>query len=73
GGPSGAALRGSAGAGAVVLGWGALLVAGAVLDVPYALAVVAETLLVAGLLALAVRGGGSDRAESAAVPVTALV
>ncbi|MDP9948175.1 MULTISPECIES: SCO7613 C-terminal domain-containing membrane protein [Streptomyces] len=73
GGPSGAALRGSAGAGAVVLGWGALLVAGAVLDVPYALAVVAETLLVAGLLALAVRGGGSDRAGSAAVPVTALV
>ncbi|MFE9460264.1 SCO7613 C-terminal domain-containing membrane protein [Streptomyces californicus] len=72
-GPSGAALRGAAGAGAVVLGWGALLVSGAVLDVPYALAVVAETLLVAGLLALAVRGTGSGRAESTALPVTALV
>ncbi|MFH9608771.1 SCO7613 C-terminal domain-containing membrane protein [Streptomyces sp. NPDC017448] len=57
--PSGAALRGAAGAGAVALGWGALLVAGAVLDVPYALAVFAQTLLVAALLALAVRGTGS--------------
>ncbi|EWS90479.1 hypothetical protein SSIG_00826 [Streptomyces filamentosus NRRL 11379] len=71
--PSGAALRGSAGAGAAVLGWGALLLAGAVLDVPYAVAVAGETALVAGLLALAVRGTGSGREGSAAVPVTALV
>ncbi|MFI2084429.1 SCO7613 C-terminal domain-containing membrane protein [Streptomyces rubiginosohelvolus] len=71
--PSGAALRGAAGAGAAVLGWGALLLAGAVLDVPYAVAVAGETLLVAGLLALAVRGAGSGRDASAAVPVTALV
>ncbi|MGW8987260.1 SCO7613 C-terminal domain-containing membrane protein [Streptomyces parvus] len=71
--PSGAALRGAAGAGAAVLGWGALLLAGAVLDVPYAVAVAGETALVAGLLALAVRGTGSGREGSAAVPVTALV
>ncbi|MCT6780972.1 hypothetical protein LXH09_30495 [Streptomyces sp. CS7] len=71
--PSGAALRGAAGAGAAVLGWGALLLAGAVLDVPYAIAVAGETVLVAGLLALAVRGAGSGRDASAAVPVTALV
>ncbi|MFD8476469.1 SCO7613 C-terminal domain-containing membrane protein [Streptomyces globisporus] len=71
--PSGAALRGAAGAGAAVLGWGALLLSGAVLDVPYAVAVAGETLLVAGLLALAVRGAGSGRDGSAAVPVTALV
>lgn len=71
--PSGAALRGAAGAGAAVLGWGALLLSGAVLDVPYAVAVAGETLLVAGLLALAVGGAGSGRNGSAAVPVTALV
>ncbi|MGW6720837.1 SCO7613 C-terminal domain-containing membrane protein [Streptomyces sp. NPDC054995] len=71
--PSGAAVRGAAGAGALALGWGALLLTGAVLDVPYAVAVVAETVLVAGLLALAVRGAGSGRDGSAAVPVTALV
>ncbi|MZG05067.1 hypothetical protein [Streptomyces sp. SID5614] len=71
--PSGAALRGAAGAGAAVLGWGALLLAGAVLDVPYAVAVAGETVLVVGLLALAVRGAGSGRDGSAAVPVTALV
>ncbi|MFI7894547.1 SCO7613 C-terminal domain-containing membrane protein [Streptomyces sp. CACIS-1.16CA] len=71
--PSGAALRGAAGAGAAVLGWGALLLTGAVLDVPYAVAVAGETVLVAGLLALAVRGTGSGREGSAAVPVTALV
>ncbi|WNF26043.1 hypothetical protein RI138_04035 [Streptomyces sp. C11-1] len=77
--PSGAAVRGAAGAVALALGWGALLVAAAVLDVPYAVAVAGETLLVAGLLALAVRGsgnGGSDasgRSGTAAVPVTALV
>ncbi|MFF8965501.1 SCO7613 C-terminal domain-containing membrane protein [Streptomyces globisporus] len=71
--PSGAGLRGASGAGAAVLGWGALLLAGAVLDVPYAVAVAGETLLVAGLLALAVRGAGTGRDGSAAVPVTALV
>ncbi|MFF2862506.1 SCO7613 C-terminal domain-containing membrane protein [Streptomyces rubiginosohelvolus] len=71
--PSGAALRGAAGAGAAVLGWGALLLAGAVLDVPYAVAVAGETVLVAGLLALAVRRAGTGRNTSAAVPVTALV
>ncbi|OKJ50142.1 SCO7613 C-terminal domain-containing membrane protein [Streptomyces sp. CB02115] len=70
--PSGAALRGAAGAGALALGWGALLLAGVVLDVPYAVAVAGETALVAGLLALAVRGGWSGRGASA-VPVTALV
>lgn len=70
--PSGAALRGAAGAGALALGWGALLLAGVVLDVPYAVAVAGETVLVGGLLALAVRGAGSGRGASA-VPVTALV
>ncbi|MFH8688951.1 SCO7613 C-terminal domain-containing membrane protein [Streptomyces anulatus] len=70
--PSGATLRGAAGAGALALGWGALLLAGVVLDVPYAVAVAGETALVGGLLALAVRGGGSGRGVSA-VPVTALV
>ncbi|RPK79509.1 MULTISPECIES: hypothetical protein [Streptomyces] len=70
--PSGAALRGVVGAGAVALGWGALLLTGAVLDVPYALAVAGETALVAGLLALAVRGTGSGRSAPATVPMTAL-
>ncbi|MFD5347982.1 SCO7613 C-terminal domain-containing membrane protein [Streptomyces anulatus] len=70
--PSGAALRGAAGAGALALGWGALLLAGVVLDVPYAVAVAGETALVGGLLALAVRGAGRGRGASA-VPVTALV
>ncbi|MGQ4717119.1 SCO7613 C-terminal domain-containing membrane protein [Streptomyces anulatus] len=70
--PSGAALRGAAGAGALALGWGAPLLAGVVLDVPYAVAVAGETALVGGLLALAVRGAGSGRGASA-VPVTALV
>ncbi|BFP56565.1 hypothetical protein SCMC78_63720 [Streptomyces sp. CMC78] len=71
--PSGAALRGAAGAGAAVLAWGALLLGGAVLDVPYTVAVTGETALVAGLLALAVRGTERGRDGSAAVPVTALV
>ncbi|MFJ7412281.1 SCO7613 C-terminal domain-containing membrane protein [Streptomyces sp. NPDC098077] len=70
--PSGAALRGAAGAGAVALGWGALLLAGVVLDVPYAVAVAGETALVGGLLALAVRSAGSGRSASA-VPVIALL
>ncbi|MGX1953311.1 SCO7613 C-terminal domain-containing membrane protein [Streptomyces anulatus] len=70
--PSGAALRGAAGAGALALGWGAPLLAGVVLDVPYAVAVAGETALVGGLLALAVRGDWRGRGVSA-VPVTALV
>lgn len=70
--PSGAALRKAAGAGALALGWGALLLAGALLDVPYAVAVAGETALVGGLLAAAVRGAGGGRGASA-LPVTALV
>ncbi|MFH9137201.1 SCO7613 C-terminal domain-containing membrane protein [Streptomyces sp. NPDC017524] len=70
--PSAATLRGVVGAGAVALGWGAFLLAGALLDVPYALAVAGETALVGGLLALAVRGTGRGRGETA-MPVTALV
>ncbi|MFJ6810245.1 SCO7613 C-terminal domain-containing membrane protein [Streptomyces anulatus] len=70
--PSSATLRGVAGAGALALGWGALLLAGVVLDVPYAVAVAGETALVGGLLALSVRGAGSGRGASV-VPVTALV
>lgn len=70
--PSGAAVRGAVGAGAVALGWGAFLLAGALLNVPYALAVAGETALVGGLLALAVRGTASDRG-AAAVPMTAQV
>lgn len=70
--PSAATPRGVVGAGAVALGWGAFLLAGALLDVPYALAVAGETALVGGLLALAVRGAGSGRGATA-MPVTALV
>ncbi|MFH9296348.1 SCO7613 C-terminal domain-containing membrane protein [Streptomyces sp. NPDC017520] len=70
--PSAATLRGVAGAGAVALGWGAVLLAGALLDVPYALAVAGETALVGGLLVLAVRGAGGGRGAPA-MPVTALV
>lgn len=52
----------AAGAGAPVLAWGAVLALLAVSDVPYAVAVGVELLLVAGLLELAVRrapGGAS--------------
>ncbi|MEV1046519.1 hypothetical protein [Streptomyces sp. NPDC049916] len=73
---SGASVRGAAGAVALVLAWGALLLAGAVLDAPYPVAVAGETVLVAGLLVPAVTGfagDGSGRGASAAVPVTALV
>ncbi|MFD9498389.1 SCO7613 C-terminal domain-containing membrane protein [Streptomyces sp. NPDC060035] len=49
--------RVAAGAGAMVLGWGAVLALPAVVDVPYAVAVGVELLLVAGLLAVAVRQG----------------
>lgn len=57
----------AAGAGAPVLGWGAVLALLAVADVPYAVAVGVELLLVAGLLELAVRRG------SGALSLTALV
>ncbi|MEU0301553.1 hypothetical protein ABZ252_19125 [Streptomyces sp. NPDC006175] len=49
--------RAAAAAGAVVLGWGAVPALLAVADVPYAVAVGVELLMVGGLLALAVRRG----------------
>ncbi|MEU0918894.1 SCO7613 C-terminal domain-containing membrane protein [Streptomyces cyaneofuscatus] len=52
----GATARGAAGAGALALCWGTLLLAAATLGVPYTVAVVLETVLVAGLLLVAVRG-----------------
>ncbi|MEU0161733.1 hypothetical protein ABZ154_23615 [Streptomyces sp. NPDC006261] len=55
-GTPGAAARGAAGAGALALGWGTLLLAAATLGVPYPVAVALETVLVAGLLLVAVRG-----------------
>ncbi|MFE1331280.1 SCO7613 C-terminal domain-containing membrane protein [Streptomyces microflavus] len=82
----GAKVRGVSGAGALGLGWGTLLLAAATLDVPYPVAVALETVLVAGLLAVAVLGadrgaGGAGSAEGAgpgggigsAVRVSALV
>ncbi|WP_405550438.1 SCO7613 C-terminal domain-containing membrane protein [Streptomyces microflavus] len=82
----GAKVRGASGAGALGLGWGTLLLAAATLDVPYPVAVALETVLVAGLLAVAVLGadrgaGGAGSAEGAgrgggigsAVRVSALV
>ncbi|MFF7016745.1 MULTISPECIES: hypothetical protein [Streptomyces] len=54
----GAKARGAAGAGALALGWGTLLLAAATMGVPYAVAVALETVLVAGLLVVAVRGAG---------------
>ncbi|MEV4879118.1 SCO7613 C-terminal domain-containing membrane protein [Streptomyces cyaneofuscatus] len=80
----GAKVRGAAGAGALALGWGTLLLAAATLGVPYPVAVALETVLVAGLLLVAVRGaergaGASAGATGAtgggrsAVTVTALV
>ncbi|NEB69815.1 hypothetical protein G3I39_22585, partial [Streptomyces fulvissimus] len=66
----GAKVRGASGAGALGLGWGTLLLAAATLDVPYPVAVALETVLVAGLLAVAVLGadrgaGGAGSAEGA--------
>lgn len=77
----GAKVRGAAGAGALALGWGTLLLAAAVLGVPYPVAVALETALVAGLLMVAVRGAGGSPAGPtgavgggrSAVAVTALV
>lgn len=54
--------RSAAGAGATGLGWGALLVLLAVLDAPYAVAVGVQVVLVAALLAVAVRSGGAGYA-----------
>lgn len=59
--------RVAAAAGAMVLGWCAALALPAVLDVPYAVAVGVELLLVAGLLAVTVRQGAG------ALGLTALV
>ncbi|MDX3375491.1 hypothetical protein PV390_13875 [Streptomyces sp. ME02-6991-2A] len=83
-GTPGAAARGAAGAGALALGWGTLLLAAATLGVPYPVAVALETALVAGLLLVAVRGAeqgtgasadgtGSAAGGRSAVAVTALV
>ncbi|WP_411083511.1 SCO7613 C-terminal domain-containing membrane protein [Streptomyces sp. cmx-18-6] len=69
----GAAVRGAAGAGALGLGWGALLLAAATLGVPYPVAVVVETVLVAGLLAVAVWSAGTRGGPGVGVTVTALV
>ncbi|ARF71557.1 hypothetical protein B7C62_04230 [Kitasatospora albolonga] len=55
----GAKVRGAAGAGALGLGWGAVLLAAATLGVPYPAALVLETALVAGLLVVAVQGAGT--------------
>ncbi|MBT2379393.1 hypothetical protein J7E90_19115 [Streptomyces sp. ISL-111] len=52
----GAKARGAAGAGALALGWGTPLLALATLGAPYQVAVAVETVLVAGLLLVAVRG-----------------
>ncbi|WP_405509905.1 hypothetical protein OG323_31810 [Streptomyces cyaneofuscatus] len=77
----GATARAAAGAGALALGWGTLLLAAATLGVPYPVAVALETVLVAGLLLVAVRGAEASSAGPAgaagggrsAVAVTALV
>ncbi|GGU61262.1 hypothetical protein FHX79_11868 [Streptomyces cavourensis] len=58
--------RDAAGAGAVALGWGAVLLAAATLGVPYPVAVALETVLVAGLLAVAVLGAGGREAGAGA-------
>ncbi|MET8347673.1 SCO7613 C-terminal domain-containing membrane protein [Streptomyces microflavus] len=64
----GAKVRGAAGAGALGLGWGTLLLAAATLDVPYPVAVALETVLVAGLLAVAVLGVGAAGAAEGTGP-----
>ncbi|MFC9244083.1 SCO7613 C-terminal domain-containing membrane protein [Streptomyces sp. NPDC057136] len=71
---AGAGWRGGAAAGALCLGWGALLVLPATLDAGYVPAVVVQVVLVAGLLLVAVRGlSGAPLASLSGVPVTALV
>ncbi|MFF0261998.1 SCO7613 C-terminal domain-containing membrane protein [Streptomyces microflavus] len=64
----GAKVRGAAGAGALGLGWGTLLLAAATLDVPYPVSVALETVLVAGLLAVAVLGVGAAGAAEGTGP-----
>ncbi|MFC8256454.1 SCO7613 C-terminal domain-containing membrane protein [Streptomyces sp. NPDC057291] len=65
----GAARRGAAGASALVLGWAGLLVLPVALDAPYAVAVAVQSVLVAALLAVTVRGvrRGADPVASAAL------
>ncbi|MET8328000.1 hypothetical protein [Streptomyces sp. NPDC005181] len=65
----GATWRGAAGASALVLGWTGLLVLPVALDTPYAVAVTVHSVLVAALLAVAVRGvrRGGDPVASAAL------
>lgn len=62
----GTAARGAAGAGALALGWGTLLLAAATLGVPYPVAVALETVLVAGLLLVAVRGAERGAGDAGA-------
>ncbi|MGW5802461.1 SCO7613 C-terminal domain-containing membrane protein, partial [Streptomyces bacillaris] len=61
----------AAGAGALALGWGAVLLAAATLGVPYPVAVALETVLVAGLLAVAVLGAGGRQAGAGAADAAA--
>ncbi|WP_444970676.1 SCO7613 C-terminal domain-containing membrane protein [Streptomyces sp. SAI-25] len=61
----------AAGAGALALGWGAVLLAAATLGVPYPVAVALETVLVAGLLAVAVLGAGGREAGAGAADAAA--
>ncbi|MEV7272158.1 SCO7613 C-terminal domain-containing membrane protein [Streptomyces bacillaris] len=61
----------AAGAGALALGWGAVLLAAATLGVPYPFAVALETVLVAGLLAVAVLGAGGREAGAGAADAAA--
>ncbi|WP_185301877.1 SCO7613 C-terminal domain-containing membrane protein [Streptomyces finlayi] len=71
---AGAGWRGGAAAGALCLGWGALLVLPAALDAGYVLAVAAQVVLVAGLLLVAVHGlSGAPLTSLSAVAATALV
>lgn len=67
----GATARAAAGAGALALGWGTLLLAAATLGVPYPVAVALETVLVAGLLLVAVRGAEASSAGPAGPPAVA--
>ncbi|MBT2427549.1 hypothetical protein J7F02_18200 [Streptomyces sp. ISL-112] len=62
----GAKARGAAGAGALALGWGTPLLALATLGAPYQVAVAVETVLVAGLLLVAVRGAERGTGDAGA-------
>ncbi|MFD7756727.1 SCO7613 C-terminal domain-containing membrane protein, partial [Streptomyces sp. NPDC059757] len=65
----GAAWRGAAGASGLLLGWAGLLVLPVALDAPYPVAVVVQSVLVAALLAVAVRAvrRGADPVACAAL------